>query len=64
MPWLKRSIFGYVKNKIFEEKKSPFDFYIFPFRGFVLDKYLDNKRFNYSKEEKKKIKKLMHYFFT
>ena len=48
MPWLKRSIFGYIRDKIFEQKNSPFDYYVFPFRGYALDMYLNNQRFSYN----------------
>ena len=62
MGFFKWSLFKWVGSGVFEKKKSPFEYFYFPFKGYMINKYLNHKRFNYSDDEKKNIGKLMRYF--
>lgn len=57
--FFKRWIFNYVGKKIIEEKNSPFSYAFFP--GTFSKRYLNNKRFNFTKGEVEKISQLMAY---
>lgn len=63
MGFFRWSFVKWIAGGVFEKKKSPFEYFYFPFKGYLINKYLSNKRFNYSDDEKKNIGILMRYFF-
>ena len=62
MGFFKRKMINYFVGKIFEDRKSPFEYLFFPLKGVFLNKYLGSKRFNYSRGEKKHLKIILGYF--
>lgn len=56
-----RKVINFAVNKVFVEKKSPFEIY-FPFKGYFYEKYYASDRFAMSEEEVKMHKNLIVYF--
>ena len=46
--WLKRVALGCFKHKIQKEKKSPMDYYVYPFGSPFMMRYFDGDRFSYN----------------
>ena len=62
--FFKRKMIFHFADKIFEDKKSPFEYIYFPFKNMFLNKYLSNKRFDYSEQEKNNLKIIYSYFIS
>ena len=62
MNFFKWTLINWIGGGVFEKKNSPFEYFCFPLKGYMIKKYLNNKRFKYNEEERENIKKLMLYF--
>lgn len=66
LPFLKKYIFKKVEEKIYEEKKSPFEMFWVPhsIKKWVFKKFWNSPRFRLSEEEAKPFWKIQSYFLT